>query len=63
LPNKSCKILCILLFSAEVVRKLKFPNNSIMYNVFDGDVVNVFHAMKCRKAYYALLRERRNSDD
>jgi len=28
----------------------------IMYNVLDGDVINVFHAMKCRKAYLALLR-------
>jgi len=28
----------------------------IMYNVLDGDVINVFHAMKCRKAYFALLR-------
>ena len=25
---KSCKILCICLFPAEVVPKLKFPNNS-----------------------------------
>jgi len=30
----------------------------IMYNVLDGDVINVFHAMKCRKAYFALLRTR-----
>ena len=30
----------------------------IMYNVLDGDVINVFHAMKCRKAYLALLRTR-----
>ena len=30
----------------------------IMYNVLDGDVINVFHAMKCRKAYLALLRIR-----
>ena len=28
----------------------------IMYNVLDNDVVNVFHAMKCRKAYFALLK-------
>ena len=28
----------------------------IMYNVLDGDVINVFHAMKCRKAYLTLLR-------
>jgi hypothetical protein len=26
--NKSCKMLCILLFSAEFVQKLKFLNNS-----------------------------------
>ena len=30
----------------------------IMYNVLDGDAINVFHAMKCRKAYHALLRMR-----
>jgi hypothetical protein len=30
----------------------------IMYNVLDGDVINVFHAMKCRKAYFALLKTR-----
>jgi hypothetical protein len=28
----------------------------IMYNVLDGDVINVFHAMKCRKAYLGFLR-------
>ena len=30
----------------------------IMYNVLDGDIINVFHAMKCRKNYFALLRTR-----
>ena len=30
----------------------------IMYNVLDGDVINVFHAMKCRKTYFTLLRTR-----
>ena len=30
----------------------------IMYNVLDDDCINVFHAMKCRKAYLALLRTR-----
>ena len=30
----------------------------LMYNVIDEDVINVFHAMKCRKAYFALLRTR-----
>ena len=30
----------------------------IMYNVLNGSVINVFHAMKCRKAYMALLRIR-----
>ena len=30
----------------------------IMYNVLDGEVINVFHAMKCRNAYLALLRTR-----
>ena len=28
----------------------------IIYNVFEGDIINVFHAMKCRKAYHVLLR-------
>jgi hypothetical protein len=27
----------------------------ILYNVLDGNTVNVFHAMKCRKAYRALI--------
>jgi hypothetical protein len=27
----------------------------IMYNVFDDDTINVFHAMKCRKTYEKLL--------
>ena len=27
----------------------------IIYNVLDGDVINVFHAMKCRKAYRIFL--------
>jgi len=30
----------------------------IIYNVLDDDVINVFHAMKCRKAYLDLLRIR-----
>ena len=30
----------------------------IMYNVLDDDVINVFHAMKCRKTYFALIRTR-----
>jgi len=30
----------------------------IMYNVLDSDIINVFHAMKCRKSYLALLRVR-----
>ena len=30
----------------------------VIYNVLDGDVINVFHAMKCRKAYLALMRIR-----
>ena len=28
----------------------------IIYTVLDGDVINVFHAMKCRKAYLSLLK-------
>jgi len=35
----------------------------IMYNVLDGDVINVFHAMKCRKAYQVLLRTRGIEND
>jgi hypothetical protein len=27
----------------------------IIYNVLDDDVINVFHAMKCRKAYRIFL--------
>jgi len=27
----------------------------VIYNVLDGGAVNVFHAMKCRKAYLDLL--------
>jgi len=30
----------------------------VMYNILDGDVINVFHAMKCRKAYFSLLKTR-----
>ena len=30
----------------------------IIYNVLEGNVINVFHAMKCRKAYHVLLRIR-----
>jgi hypothetical protein len=32
----------------------------IMYNVIDEETINVFHAMKCRKAFYCLLPDRRN---
>jgi hypothetical protein len=27
----------------------------ILYNVLDGNAVNVFHAMRCRKTYRALV--------
>jgi hypothetical protein len=27
----------------------------ILYNVLEGDVINIFHAMKCRKAYHVFL--------
>jgi hypothetical protein len=27
----------------------------IVYNVLDGDIINVFHAMKCRKSYQDFL--------
>ena len=35
----------------------------VMYNVLDGNVINVFHAMKCRKAYHVLLRKRGDIND
>jgi hypothetical protein len=35
----------------------------IMYNVFEGDIINVFHAMKCRKAYHILLRTRETENE
>jgi hypothetical protein len=28
----------------------------IMYNTLDNNVINVFHAMRCRKAYHIFLR-------
>jgi hypothetical protein len=28
----------------------------ILYNVLDGEIINVFHAMKCRRAYLHLLK-------
>ena len=40
---------------------LGFDNNGnpleIMYNVIDEQIVNVFHAMKCRSIYYHLLKK------
>jgi hypothetical protein len=30
----------------------------IIYNVINGQNINVFHAMKCRKAYYSLADDR-----
>jgi hypothetical protein len=30
----------------------------IIYNVINGQHINVFHAMKCRKAYYSLANVR-----
>jgi hypothetical protein len=30
----------------------------IIYNVISGQNINVFHAMKCRKAYYSLVDDR-----
>jgi hypothetical protein len=30
----------------------------IIYNVINGQNINVFHAMKCRKAYYSLTEGR-----
>ena len=31
----------------------------IIYNVLENDVIHVFHAMKCRKAYHVFLHSRR----
>ena len=30
----------------------------IMYNVLSDNIINVFHAMKCRKSYLVLLRRK-----
>jgi hypothetical protein len=27
----------------------------ILYNILEGDTINVFHAMQCRKAYHVFL--------
>jgi uncharacterized DUF497 family protein len=27
----------------------------VMYNIIDEQTINVFHAMKCRKAFFSLL--------
>ena len=35
----------------------------VMYNVLDGDVINVFHAMRCRRAYHILLKKRGDIND
>ena len=35
----------------------------VMYNVLDNNVINVFHAMRCRKAYHVLLRKRGDIND
>jgi len=29
----------------------------IIYNVIDEQTINIFHAMKCRKAYYSLAED------
>ena len=34
----------------------------VIYNVLEDDIINVFHAMKCRKSYYVLLRTGRTND-
>ena len=30
----------------------------VMYNVIDEDTINVFHAMRCRKAFLHLIKTR-----
>lgn len=32
----------------------------IIYNIIDEQTINVFHAMKCRKAFFPLLPDRSN---
>jgi hypothetical protein len=29
----------------------------IIYNKIDEQTINIFHAMRCRKAYYSLVEE------
>ena len=29
----------------------------IIYNIIDAQTINIFHVMKCRKAYYSLVEE------
>jgi len=35
----------------------------IMYNVLDDDVINVFHAMRCRKAYHIFFNNIREINE
>ena len=35
----------------------------IMYNVLNDDVINVFHAMRCRKAYHIFLNDVKEADE
>ncbi|MDR3147810.1 MAG: hypothetical protein LBU00_05470 [Treponema sp.] len=35
----------------------------IMYNIIEGENINVFHAMPCRRAFYDLVRGNYGSND
>jgi hypothetical protein len=35
----------------------------IMYNIIEGENINVFHAMPCRRAFYNLVRGKHGNDD
>jgi hypothetical protein len=35
----------------------------IMYNIIEGDNINVFHAMPCRRAFYNFVRGKHGNDD
>jgi hypothetical protein len=35
----------------------------IMYNIIEGDTINVFYAMPCRRAFYNLVRGKHGNDD
>jgi len=46
------------LFQANGDAKEKREKPLFARTLLDGEEINVFHAMKCRKAYFALLKTR-----